>query len=145
MRMEDHIHSHYALNPLPGERQTGLAAARMPTPVPAQGQVFCRFCGQSIFAEAVLCVHCGRQVKELQAPVVAAEPKPPEHISWHIGEMVGLIFLTMFCPIVGYIYGYIGSKELGKERQAKILMIVAAAFNILYFYAYVSAHTPPQP
>ncbi len=107
--------------------------------------MFCRFCGQGIFADVVLFVHCGGQVKELQAPIVAAEPKQPERISWHIGEIILLIFLTMLCPIVGYIYGYIGSGELGKERQAKVLMVVAAAFNILYVYVYLSAHMPPQP
>ena len=30
-----------------------------------QPQKFCKYCGQKIAADAVLCIHCGRQVEEL--------------------------------------------------------------------------------
>lgn len=163
--MNDHNHSRYMLNPLPGERPavqeaiqqavtTGAATVTLPplsedssrlvvTAAPTPGQMFCQFCAQPVVTDAVLCVHCGRQIKTLQG---AAEKSPePKRISWHIGEMILLIFLIMICPLIGYIYGYIGSKEPGKERQAKVLMVVAAVFNILYVYAYLSAQTPSHP
>lgn len=113
--MTDHNHSHYALNPLPGDnsvasskpsaRDTGTLTTLPPQP--AQGYEFCRFCGQSIVADAVVCVHCGRQIKDLQTPNVAVVTKEPKRISWHIGEMIGLMLMTMLCPLVGYIYGHI--------------------------------------
>lgn len=28
---------------------------------------FCKFCGQKITADAVVCIHCGRQVEELKS------------------------------------------------------------------------------
>jgi uncharacterized membrane protein YvbJ len=101
--------------------------------------MFCQFCGKSVVSDAVLCVHCGRQIKSLQ---VAAEPPPePKRISWHIGEMILLILLIMICPLVGYIYGAIGSREPGKERQAMLLVVVAAVFTILYLNMCLSAKT----
>lgn len=34
---------------------------------------FCRFCGQKINLDAVMCVHCGRQVEELKTQQVAPQ------------------------------------------------------------------------
>lgn len=33
------------------------------------GMKFCKFCGQKILKEAVICTHCGRQVEQLQGAV----------------------------------------------------------------------------
>ena len=151
--MAGHNHSRYSMNTAPIDTLSappgtgtdkisfnlGLSAA------PAVGFEFCRFCGQPVVVDAVLCVHYGRQIKDIQNCPVAAVMKEPERVSWHVGELIGLMLLTVLCPLVGYIYGHIGSREHGKEKQAKALMIVAAAFNILYVYAYISAHSPTHP
>lgn len=49
-----------------------------PVPTPVQsapmddGMKFCKFCGQKIHMQAVICTHCGRQVEQLQT----ASPLP---------------------------------------------------------------------
>ncbi|MDE6031054.1 MAG: TM2 domain-containing protein [Oscillospiraceae bacterium] len=35
------------------------------------GTVFCKFCGNQIAADAVICTHCGRQVEQLQGAQTA--------------------------------------------------------------------------
>ena len=35
---------------------------------------FCKFCGEKIPADAVLCPKCGRQVEELKTSTTAAQP-----------------------------------------------------------------------
>lgn len=134
--MNGHNHSQCALNPIPLDAVSNphgdvkvdcgpkLAAA------PSLGYEFCRFCGHSVVVDAVLCVHCGRQIRNMQNLPIEVVSEEPKRVSWHIGEMIGLMLFTMLCPLVGYIYGHIGSKEHGKEKQAKGLMIVAAAFRV---------------
>ncbi len=38
------------------------------------GMKFCKFCGQKILMEAVVCTHCGRQVEQLQAAQPVQQP-----------------------------------------------------------------------
>lgn len=44
--------------------------------VPAQRTKFCKYCGQKIPFDAVVCTHCGRQVELLQQTAPAPAPAP---------------------------------------------------------------------
>lgn len=108
------------------------------------GRMFCEFCGKPVFANAAVCVHCGRQVRELQTPIAVTPPKEVKRISWHTGQMIGLFVLTVFFfPPFGFYFGCVGLKEPGKEGQRRFLLVLAGAITLFYLYLFRDVLAPP--
>jgi len=91
--------------------------------------VYCRYCGEEIFEDAVICPHCGRQVAPLtdNKDVEDSEESP-----WDNSNMLGLIVGTIIFPIIGLIAGIYGLIKPGKVGQGFVLLMLTVVAIIIW-------------
>lgn len=85
---------------------------------------YCRYCGQEVYPDAVVCVHCGRSLEN-------------KNITITDSGSVGWAFLGFFFPIVGLILYLVWKEERPKTakmvgRGALINVIVSVALFLIY-------------
>lgn len=57
------------------ENETQVTEVRETPPAVNTPMKFCKHCGMKIAEDAVMCVHCGRQVEELKSAASAVQPQ----------------------------------------------------------------------
>ena len=90
---------------------------------------YCPHCGKEVYDDAVVCVHCGRSIKQNyynEPPVVNDAPN------------LGYAFLGFFFPIVGLILYIIWKNETplrakSAGKGALISVCISAGIYIIYF------------
>jgi len=84
--------------------------------------MFCSKCGKEIFDEAVICVHCGNEIKPVQVQTVSDEPS------------IGLNILSFFIPLLGLILYLVWmsttpkrAKSVGKSALIGFIISIVAS------------------
>ena len=96
--------------------------------------MFCKFCGNEIPNDAVVCTHCGRMTANAQPAQPAQSGKLPV-VSLVLG-IIGIVF-AIFSPILGLIPSIVGIvfgvKERTKTGRAVglVLSIIGASIAVL--------------
>lgn len=78
--------------------------------------MFCRYCGNEIRDEAVVCIHCG----------CPTNSEVEDKVS------VGLCILAVIIPLFGLVYWAIKLKE--KPKNAKAIGLCALIAAIVWFF-----------
>jgi len=91
--------------------------------------VYCRYCGEEIFEDAVICPHCGRQVAPLTNHNNVDET---QETSWDDSNITGLIFGTFIFPIIGLIAGIYGLIKPGKVGQGFALLMLTILASLIW-------------
>lgn len=97
--------------------------------------MFCRNCGKELSDKAVACIGCGMNPKDgvAHCPACGAETKDRQVIctacgislkggtsdGWSTGAYIGLLVLSFFVPIFGWIYGGIQVKNATPNSKRK--------------------------
>jgi len=91
--------------------------------------VYCRYCGEEIFEDAVICPHCGRQV----APLTNHEDEDEtQESTWDESNMLGLVVGTIIFPIIGLVAGIYGLIKPGKAGQGFALLIYTIVVSFIW-------------
>ena len=162
--MNDHNHSRHGLNPLPGEEQPAIqnlaapGVATLPpldddhepwTPIPPPaappvqhtqakaGQAFCQFCGGRVAPDAVLCLSCGRQIKNLHSdphqPLPEAKPVSP-------GLFAVAVILTLLFPVAGIFFGISGLTRKGQQGHGAAIIVLSFIMFYIYWVGLTNWH-----
>lgn len=101
-----------------------------------EGMKFCKFCGQKIPSDAVICVKCGRQVEQLQGAQPVQAPQPTQvyinnspnissnssvNMNAHIGHPLNKWVAFLLC----FFLGFWGAHKFYEGRTG---------MGILYFF-----------
>ena len=162
--MSDYNHSRYGLNPLPGEEQLATqnraapGVATLPpldddhepwTPIspsaapPVQhtqakaGQAFCQFCGSRVAPDAVLCLSCGRQIKNLDS---APNQSVPETKPVSPGLFAVAVILTLLFPVAGIFFGISGLTRKGQQGHGAAIIVLSFIMFCLYWIGLTNLH-----
>lgn len=124
--------------------------ANVPQPVQNRlqpGMKFCKFCGQQIPMEAVLCVKCGRQVEQLQGVptvnpqvVINNAPQPVVYRGGTPKDKWVAFILCFFFGVFGAHCFYEGRVGAGLLR-----LFTAGLFGIGWFVDLIIILTKPNP
>ncbi len=94
---------------------------------------FCSICGKEINNEAVICPHCGCMVETAQK-----KPATTDEVN------AGLVILSVFFPIFGFIYWAVVHKETPKKGKAcgvAALITTGVTMLIYIIFAIIVAST----
>ena len=86
---------------------------------------FCKFCGQKISEDAVICIHCGRQVEQLkneQSQVIVNNTNVNKNTGGH-GRAKNKWISLFLCIFLGYI----GAHKFYEEK---------AGMGVLYLFTF---------
>ena len=111
-----------------------------------QGMKFCKFCGQQIPMEAVLCVKCGRQVEQLQGvqnvnPQVVINNAPP--VVYRNGTPKDKWVAFILC----FFFGVFGAHCFyeGRVGAGLLRLFTAGLFGIGWLVDLIIILTKPNP
>ena len=112
-----------------------------------QGMKFCKFCGQQIPMEAVLCVKCGRQVEQLQGaqnvnPQVVINNAPqPVVVHSGIPKNKWVAF------VLAFVLGFLGAHRFyeGKVGTGLLWLFTGGLFGIGWLVDWIPILTKPNP
>lgn len=139
--------------PIPGAYQPN----GVPTPVssaPCQPQMtvlndgmkFCKFCGQKILMEAVVCTHCGRQVEQLRSapglPIIINNNNTNQSV--HIGGRERNKWVAF---VLCFFFGLFGVHRFyeGKVGSGLLWFFTFGLFGIGWFIDLIIILTKPNP
>ena len=98
--------------------------------------VYCRYCGEENYKDAVICPHCGRQVAPLtgykKGPRFINTVDNPDASPWENSNMNGLFIGTILFPIVGLVAGIYGLIKPGKVGQGLSLLGLTIFISIIW-------------
>ncbi|HPF17593.1 MAG TPA: tetratricopeptide repeat protein [Thermotogota bacterium] len=132
---QNNLGNFYMHRTLHGPSNEKLPSDGYEDPEKQNNTVYCRYCGEEIFEDAVVCPHCGRQVapfknnKEVEE--LTASP-------WATSNMIGLIVGTIILPFIGLIAGIYGLIKPGKVKQGFVLLIIAVFVSVIYYWLFFS-------
>lgn len=131
----------------------------VPTPVnsaPGQPQVtvlndgmkFCKFCGQKILMDAVVCTHCGRQVEQLQSapgqPIIINNTNTNNAQSVHVGGRERNKWVAFVLCLCFGIFGVHRFYE-GKVGSGLLWFFTWGLFGIGWLIDLIIILTKPNP
>lgn len=85
---------------------------------------YCTKCGQEVMEEAVVCPHCGCEVKT---------PKKDETNGMAIAGFV----CSFFIPLLGWIFGGLGLKKSKETNKGRGLSVAALIISTVSFVGYL--------
>ena len=111
------------------------------------GMKFCKYCGQQIPMEAVLCVKCGRQVEQLQGtqnvnPQVVINNGPqPVVVHSGIPKNKWVAF------VLAFVLGFLGAHRFyeGKVGTGLLWLFTGGLFGIGWLVDWITILTKPNP
>ncbi|MDR1958511.1 MAG: hypothetical protein LBQ54_05655 [Planctomycetaceae bacterium] len=90
--------------------------------------MFCTNCGNEVHEKAVVCVRCGCSLGKQNRSTGVRETDSEIKQSWNAGLFILFIFLTLLCPLVGWILGGISLSKAkcseGRRQQGMTLVIL---------------------
>lgn len=91
--------------------------------------MFCKYCGENIVDDAVICPKCGRQVGEVKI----VEDKP-----WSTIEFGILFMITLFIPLIGFCVGLyaMGGSPGPKRDQGISLFVISFTISFVWFVVF---------
>jgi len=92
--------------------------------------MYCKYCGQQIADDAVVCVNCGRAVKEEVKQVLGDERRGP----LTTGQYILSIIATIILPIIGYVIAFIGFTQNPvpqRKNQSYVILGVAIVMTVI--------------
>ncbi|MFI3220857.1 MAG: hypothetical protein QX189_17345 [Methylococcales bacterium] len=119
--------------------------------------MFCRNCGKELSDKAVACTGCGMNPHDgaSYCPACGGETKDKQIICiacggdladkgnntevWSTGAYIGLIALSAFIPLVGFIYGGIQVNKATKDSKRQIQAWHFVIAGIVGFVLYVAS------
>lgn len=92
---------------------------------------YCKYCGEKVFLDAVVCVHCGRSLIENRQNII----EDTGNAGWGV--------LGFFFPVIGLILCLVWNKDRPNDAKkagigALVSVIVSVVFVII-FYAIIAA------
>ena len=93
---------------------------------------FCQHCGKEIMDEAVICPGCGCSV---QATNDAKAAEVAQYI-YSQGANIGLVVLSVFIPLFGFIYWPLKAKTEPKTARACGIAAIIS-FTICFFISFI--------
>lgn len=103
---------------------------------------FCKFCGQKIAEDAVMCVHCGRQVEQLKSeqPQVVINNT---NVNTGYGNPRNKWVALLLCIFLGFL----GAHKFyeGKAGVGLIYLFTMGVFGIGVFIDFLSLLFKPNP
>lgn len=127
----------------------------VPTPAPNvtvqnDGMKFCKFCGQKIHMDAVICTHCGRQVEQLQSapqiPIVINNSNVNNNTAQNVftgGRAKNKWLAFVLC----FFFGLFGVHRFyeGKIGTGLLWLFTWGLFGIGWFVDLIILLTKPNP
>ena len=111
------------------------------------GMKFCKYCGQQIHMDAVLCVKCGRQVEQLQgaqnvAPQVVINNGPQPAV-YHTGTPKD----KWVAFVLAFILGFLGAHRFYEDKVGTGLLwlFTGGLFGIGWLVDWITILTKPNP
>lgn len=111
------------------------------------GMKFCKYCGQQIHMDAVLCVKCGRQVEQLQGaqnvtPQVVIN-NGPQPVVYHTGTPKD----KWVAFVLAFILGFLGAHRFyeGKVGTGLLWLFTGGLFGIGWLVDWITILTKPNP
>ncbi len=107
---------------------------------------YCKFCGQRIPEDAVMCTHCGRQVEELkneQPQVIVNNTNTNTNINDYGRKPKNKWIALILCICLGFL----GAHKFyeGKAGMGVIYIFTAGIFGIGIFIDLISLLFKPNP
>ncbi len=113
---------------------------------------FCKFCGQKIMEEAVICTHCGRQVEELkreeqQPQVIVNNTNTNTNVNRNINAGYGRAKDKWVALILCVFLGFLGAHKFyeGKIGMGLIYLVTCGFFGLGIFIDFIVLLFKPNP
>ena len=103
------------------------------TPPPASPTKFCKYCGQTINLDAVLCTHCGRQVEELKQAAAPAPSVVVHNVNTNTNMNAGVMGRQKDKWVALLLCFFLGAFGAHKFYEGKILLGVVYLFTLGLF------------
>lgn len=109
---------------------------------------FCKFCGEKILEDAVMCTHCGRQVEQLkseQPQVIVNNTNTNTNVNKNVNTGIGnpknkwVALILCICTICGHKF------YEGKAGMGIIYLFTAGLFGVGWILDIISLLFKPNP
>ena len=116
-----------------------------------QGMKFCKFCGQQIPMEAVLCVKCGRQVEQLQGVQNGGQQVFINNAMTNVNQTgvyrTGAPKDKWVAFVLAFFVGFLGVHRFyeGRIGTGILWMLTGGLFGIGWFVDWIVILTKPNP
>ncbi len=116
-----------------------------------QGMKFCKFCGQQIPMEAVLCVKCGRQVEQLQGVQNGGQQVFINNAMTNVNQTgvyrTGAPKDKWVAFVLAFFLGFLGVHRFyeGRIGTGILWMLTGGLFGIGWFVDWIVILTKPNP
>ena len=110
---------------------------------------FCKFCGTSIPADAVICTHCGRQVEIIQnnsQPNIVinnANSNFNSNVNGYMGNPKNKWVAILLCVFLGFVGGH--KFYEGKAGMGILYILTTGLFGIGVIIDFISLLAKPNP
>lgn len=112
---------------------------------------FCQFCGKQIAQDAVMCVHCGRQVEKLktensnytQPNIIINNTNTNNNINSGYGRKRDKWVALVLCIFLGFLGGH--KFYEGKAGMGILYLFTCGLFGIGVFIDFISILCKPNP
>ena len=101
------------------------------------GLAFCQFCGGRVAPDAVLCLSCGRQIKNLDS---APNQSVPETKPVSPGLFAVAVILTLLFPVAGIFFGISGLTRKGQQGHGAAIIVLSFIMFCLYCIGLTNLH-----
>ena len=111
---------------------------------------FCKFCGEKIPEDAVMCTHCGRQVEQLkgeQPQVVINNANTNTNMTKNIGAVSGRPKNKWVAIILCAFLGFLGAHKFyeGKTGMGILYLFTCGLFGVGIIIDFIALLFKPNP
>lgn len=111
---------------------------------------FCKFCGEKIPEDAVMCTHCGRQVEQLkgeQPQVVINNANTNTNMNKNIGAVSGRQKNKWVAIILCAFLGFLGAHKFyeGKTGMGILYLFTCGLFGVGIIIDFIALLFKPNP
>lgn len=125
-----------------------------PAPAPAPATKFCKHCGEKVAIDAVLCVHCGRQIEEVgskeQPNIVINNSNTSTNVNTNtnvVGGGAGRAKNKWVALVLCILLGWLGGHKFyeGKTGMGILYIFTCGLFGVGVIIDFISILTKPNP